>query len=140
MYPYQEQAPAPAPIPSQYEMEMARRAEEDMAGRQMARQVASMRQVSPYGILQDPRFVQYQANIIRQRIYGQILQGLLNGEHSARELANVEDYLNSSPDSELVQNYPFMFDYGTDGANYMMELERQQMADREYPIDYGNAY
>lgn len=126
---------AKSSAPNQYQREMAQRAYDAQVGQQVARQIAQMRQVSPNGILQDPRFIQYQAKVIKDRIYNKNLNGFINGQYSARDLANVEDYLKSVSDDEVVRNFPFFFDYENDGAKYLMDLEKQNIAEQLAPVE-----
>lgn len=88
-------------------------------GREMNRQIAEMRQVDNGGLIRDPRFTRFQAEVIRRRIYGIQRQNFINGEISANDMANTENYLNSVSDDEVVQNYPMFFDTERDGAYYV---------------------
>ncbi len=88
-------------------------------GREMNRQIAEMRLVGDDGQVRDPRFTRFQADVIRRRIYGIQRQNFINGEISANDMANTENYLNSVSDDEVVQNYPMFFDTERDGAYYV---------------------
>ena len=123
-----------------FQREMERRRRNAMVGQQVSRQIDSMRQVSPDGILRDPNFIRYQADVIKGRMYKNGFNGFIRGGISARDLADMEDYLKSVTDSEVVSRFPYFFDFQTDGANYFLDQERELAQESAEPMYYGNPY
>lgn len=111
-------------FPSVYQREMAQREYDQQVGRDVAQQIAQMRNVGQDGIIRDPRFIRYQAQVIKNRLYNKQQNNYISGAISTQDMLNTENYLKSASDEEIIRNYPWFFDPEKDGANFLTRFNR----------------